>query len=309
MSGICYLILCHENVGQVKEIVEFLSADDAFFVVHVDRKAREDYSCLTGIPRVHVMQERVAVEWGGLSVVDAVIRMSEYAIENVRNVTHYVLLSGSDFPVKLHKKIRDYLSANAKTDYIEGVALPSEMTKWNEGGRRRIEAYAIRLNDHNSATIEPRKISYQNFRQFAKVLLVNAGKLPSAMRIFLCSPKRRFHSGIVPYAGGMWWILSRETLTDTLQWNREHPEYHRYHEDTQIPDELYFNTIVHNAKRCIVNDTKKYVSWKPNCGSSPIWMTYPDDKDIIDDCISNPDIFFVRKIKDSRLIEYIKLEV
>lgn len=166
MSGICYLILCHENVGQVKEIVEFLSADDAFFVVHVDRKAREDYSCLTGIPRVHVMQERVAVEWGGLSVVDAVIRMSE-----------------------------------------------------------------------------------------------------------------------------------------------EHPEYHRYHEDTQIPDEIYFNTIVHNAKRCIVNDTKKYVSWKPNCGSSPIWMTYPDDKDIIDDCISNPDIFFVRKIKDSRLIEYIKLEV
>ena len=94
MSGICYLILCHENVGQVKEIVEFLSADDAFFVVHVDRKAREDYSCLTGIPRVHVMQERVAVEWGCLSVVDAIIRMSEYTNEKAQTIDTLYLETG-----------------------------------------------------------------------------------------------------------------------------------------------------------------------------------------------------------------------
>jgi len=242
---------------------------------------------------------------GGYSVVDAVVALSEFAIKSFPNANHFCLLSGADFPMKTHGYIRDYLATMPEMDFIQGTLLPSEKTGWLEGGRRRIEAYVLPLNAHSNATIEPRKLSFGNMRQFAKVLLTNARKLPKALMMFLTYPKRVVPFGIKIYAGEMWWMLTKATLAKVLEWDESNPCYHKYHEDSQVPDEMYFNTLVWNLSKSVNPDIKRFISWDSKQGSSPRWMDYKTDKQLIDKLIDNSNILFARKIKESQLVDYV----
>lgn len=63
--NVCYLILCHNNPAHVKKMVDFLSADDAFFAIHVDKKSKEDFSCIGESEHVRFVENRVPTTWGG----------------------------------------------------------------------------------------------------------------------------------------------------------------------------------------------------------------------------------------------------
>ncbi len=304
-QSICYLILCHNNPGHVLKIIETLRSDDAFFAIHVDKKSTVDFSCINESDHVRFVGDRVSTKWGDISVIDAVLALSEFGVQVFPNASHYVLLSGADFPVKSHAYIRDYLAKNSNTDYIEGIKLPSESSVWLEGGRRRIEAYVVPINGHNNATIEPRSLSLGNLRQLLKVALLKPRNLKIAFKVLLCYPKRIIPYGLNIYAGEMWWILTNNTLVKILEWNRTHGEYHKFHEDCQIPDEMYFNTLVLSFSSNVSSDTKRYISWIHKTDQSPRWLTYEKDKELIDEQILNPEVLFVRKTNDRVLMDYI----
>jgi len=63
--NICYLILCHDNPTQVKNVVDFLYADDAYFAIHVDKKAKDDFSIIRNNEHVKFVEDRIATIWGG----------------------------------------------------------------------------------------------------------------------------------------------------------------------------------------------------------------------------------------------------
>ena len=304
-QSICYLILCHNNPGHVLKIIETLNADDAFFAVHVDEKSTVDFSCISESEHVRFVDNRVSTKWGDISVIDAVLALSEFGVRTFPNAGHYVLLSGADFPVKSHAYIRDYLAGNPNTDYIEGIKLPSESSSWLEGGRRRIEAYVVPINGHNNATIEPRSLSLGNLRQLIKIALLKPRNLKKAFKVFWGYPKRVIPYGLNIYAGEMWWILTNNTLVKILEWNRTHGEYHKFHEDCQIPDEMYVNTLVWSFSSNVSSDTKRYISWINKTDQSPRWLKYEEDRTLIENLIINPDMLFVRKINDKGLTDFI----
>lgn len=304
-QSICYLILCHNNPEHVLKIIETLNADDAFFAIHVDKKSTVDFSCICENEHVRFVYNRVSTKWGDISVIDAVLVLSEFGARTFPNASHYVLLSGADFPVKSHAYIRDYLARNSNTNYIEGIKLPSESSVWLEGGRRRIEAYVVPINSHNNATIEPRSFSLGNFRQLIKIALLRPRNLEKAFKVFFSYPKRIIPYGLNIYAGEMWWILTNSTLKIILEWNRTHVEYHKFQEDCQIPDEMYINTLVWSFSSNVSSDTKRYVSWINKTDQSPRWLTSPGDKELVEELVNNPETLFVRKINDSELTDYI----
>lgn len=306
---ICYLILCHNNPKNIKELIEALCADDAYFVIHIDKKSQDDFSFLSTLPNVYLVHNRVSITWGDITVIDAVLNLARSAIESFPFAHHYCLLSGADFPVKSHRYIKNYLKRNGNKDYIEGIAFPSTETQWIEGGRRRLEAYVLPINSHSNATIEPRRFSLENLRQLCKVLLLNTKRVSKAIDIWKSYPTRKFPFEFQPYAGEMWWMLSNETLKNVLSWNHQNPEYYEYHLNSQVPDEMYINTIVWNISKCVCGDIKRYISWVKKTDQSPCWMTYDKDFGVIDNSIKNPDILFIRKIKDEKLIDYIKSQI
>lgn len=306
---ICYLILCHNNPRNVKKLIETLHADDAYFVIHIDKKSQDDFSFLSTTSNVYIVHDRISITWGDITIIDAVLSLARSAIELVPFAHHYCLLSGADFPVKSHNYIKNYLNRNGNKDYIQGIAFPSPETQWIEDGRRRLEAYVLPLNSHSNATIEPRRFSLENLRQFCKVLLLNTKYISKAVNIWRSYPTRKFPFKFQPYAGEMWWMLTNETLKNVLCWNQQNPEYYKYHIDSQVPDEMYINTIVWNFSNCVSGDIKRYISWVKKTDQSPRWLIYEQDLDVINEKINNPDILFIRKIKDEKLIDYIKSQI
>ena len=304
-QSICYLILCHNNPEHVLKIIETLYADDAFFAIHVDKKSTIDFSCICESEHVRFVGARVATKWGDISVIDAVLALSKFGVQVFPNASHYVLLSGADFPVKSHAYIRDYLAKNSKTDYIEGIKLPSESSVWLEGGRRRIEAYVVPINGHNNATIEPRSLSLGNLRQLIKVALLKPRNLGKALKVICSYPKRVIPYGLNIYAGEMWWMLTSPTLKTILEWNKTHAEYHKFHENCQIPDEMYVNTLVWSFSSNVSSDIKRYISWINKTDQSPRWLTSCGDKELVAELINNPETLFVRKINDIELTDFI----
>ncbi|HBJ76820.1 MAG TPA: hypothetical protein DDY68_03080 [Porphyromonadaceae bacterium] len=303
---VCYLIMCHNNPKQVKRIIEALQAEDAHFVVHIDKKSKYDFSGIVNLQNTYVLPNRISVVWGAISMIDAIISLSEYALRRIQEVSHYCLISGADFPVKSHIYIKEYLSEHKGIDFITGIPLPSPDTKWIEGGRRRIYCYNVYCNSHSSATIEPRKFSYQNLRQIVKIAVTNFRQLKLGLKILLTYKKRELPNDMKMYGKEVWWILTKETLENVLNWNRQHPEYREYHKYTQITDEIYINTIVWNIADNPCNDMKRYVSWEKQTDPSPRWLEFPKDNKLVLNCISNPDYFFVRKVQDEKLIDFIE---
>lgn len=306
LSGICYLLLCHDNVEHLCSLVDSLSSTDSYFVVHVDKKSNCDFSALKQRKNVYMVEQRISVVWGSISVVDAVLSLSEYAIKVVPNAHYYCLLSGADYPVKSHDYIKHYLINHTGVDFIQGIRLPSPDIHWNENGRNRIASYAIPLNAHSIATIEPRVLSFSNLKQLIKVLITNHKQLPYSLKVLLSFPKRVVPYNMSLYAGELWWMLTNTTLRFVLQWNQKNPLYYKYHCDTQIPDEIYFNSIVWNYTSQIDSDIKRYISWIKKTDPSPKWMTIDEDCELVNDCIANPDILFIRKVRDKAILQMIE---
>lgn len=306
--SICYLILCHNNPEQIAKLIDFLASEASSFVIHVDKKSKSDFTKVAKMERTWLVPSPESVVWG--NAMKAILLLSEYALNVVPNADYYCLISGADFPVKKTDFICRFLESSNGKDFIQGTKLPSQKLPWADSGKRRINAYEIMLTNHSSATIEPRCFSFQNFRNFAKIIKENSAKIVEGLKAWMFYPGRKPPFGMNMYGGEVWWILTQETLKSALKWDREHPEYAEYHKDTQIRDELYLNTIVWNISNNVSNDIKRYISWSKMSGGigvdpSPRWMNYNDDKDIIDDCIKNNNILFVRKVAEQDLVDYI----
>lgn len=214
-----------------------------------------------------------------------------------------VLLSGSDYPVKSNKYIQSFLGNNDK-DYVKGTLLP-HFDGWLEGGRRKLECYALRLQPQKIASIEARAWNIQNLRQFFKVLRFNASKLPQAFKILTTYPKRQHPMYLRPYGGETWWGLRMSTIKKILEFVEAHPDYCQWHQHTMIPEEMFMNTLVYNLCKPekIVNSSLRYVNWKERHGNSPGFIGM--DVKLLDSLIQNPDYLFARKICEEEVFEYV----
>lgn len=304
---LCYLILAHERILQLRDLIIRLSGEHVHFVVHVDRKCGEDISLLSSIPGCTVLSDRFSVTWGSIMVVESVLALCRRAVEE-GPYDYYVLLSGSDYPVKSAAYLYRFFSLHRANNYMEGIPLPSSSLPWLQGGYRRIYAYALPLDAKSIATIEPRVLDWNNLRQFLKTLIRSPHRLGKAFSIWLFARRRRIPGRLRPYGGEMWWMMNGESLVCILNYLVCHPEYLEYHLNTQIPDELFFNTLVFNLCAHTENRTMRYIHWRNRKDSSPLWLEL-GDVSLLRGCIKDPDCLFVRKVKDLDVIRYINIQV
>ncbi len=303
---ISYLFLAHNNKSGIEKAIKLLQSHNSEFFIHLDLKAKEDFSDLAKIGSVFLIESQHDVRWGGISIIEALIDSCKEIVE-MSDCDFIVLLSGTDFPLKNKEYIDRFLTSNHDRDFIEGFPIPSNDCHWLEGGRRRLECYALRIGDKDIATIEPQVLNLGNVRQFGKILLKSPSRLRSALKIWLTYPKRRHPESIVPYRGEMWWCLRRSTLVKLLQYLSSHQEFLDYHRNTCIPDEIFFSTLVYNLIPAneVENNCLRLINWGNGIpGNSPKNITM-SDREILDNAIENPNYLFGRKITDENTIKYI----
>jgi hypothetical protein len=251
MVKIVYLVLAHNSPAHLRRMVQALATDSASFLVHIDRKAELDIfrDALGGA--VDFTRERVAVHWGDFSQVEAILVLIREALADARNFDRFVLLSGTDYPVRPASYIADFFARHPETQFINMVKMPSVSAS----------KPLSRLTDYRPAP--------------ATSMLGKLSRKVGA-RLGLKARQRDYKpvfGELQPFAGSTWWALTRKACEHIEEFVRTRPALVEFFRHTVCPDEMFFQTVIGNS--ALASDLQRdrtYTDWTGG-GASPAYMT------------------------------------
>jgi hypothetical protein len=235
--GIAYIVSAYTDPDQAVRLINRLEADDVCFFVHVDKKTNElDYARIArpfaNSPHVHFL-DRHRCDWGGFGHVKATIKgLAE--IERQGFEPDYVfLLTGQDYPIVTNAAIKEFLAQGNGASFLSHFPLPS--TEWEGGGLPRIDRWHLRIRGRHYV-LSGRRLSIA----------------------------RHMPLGLRPFGGSSYWCLSWRCAEYATRFIRENPSYVRFFRYVDVPDELFFQTILLNSplRETVIDDDLHFVHWK-----------------------------------------------
>ncbi|MGH3109994.1 MAG: beta-1,6-N-acetylglucosaminyltransferase [Gaiellaceae bacterium] len=229
---IAYVISAYKNPDHLSRLVHRLhTGPETRFAVHVDRKTdtstydtmRDALGDLDGV----TFLSRHACHWGGFGHVQASLKGVREVRESGWDPDYAILLSGQDYPIKPNAYIRDFLHRGDGRSFFLQFPLPTD--NWTHGGLDRFRRWHWRYR-----------------------------------RAHVWLPLRRtLPFGLKPWGGSAYWIMSRTALRTVASFVESNPSYVQFFRHVDIPDELFFQTILLNspeAERC-VDFRLHYTEW------------------------------------------------
>lgn len=250
--GLAYIISAYKLPGQVVRLIQRLNAPGASFFVHVDKKAprnvsSEIFGSLAHMPNVHRLKQH-SCYWGGFGHVAATLEGIKLVLARPVEFDYAILLTGQDYPIKSPLNIAQHLQANSGRSFLEHHPLPS--AEWENQGMDRVRAWHVYARGRH-LRFPPR-----NFPLLAR-------PLPRRWNLF---------------GGSSYWCLPRACVEHIWNYVRDHPDFVRYFMYVDVPDELFFQTLVMNSpfRDTVVDDNLRYIDWKDQNAASPAVLTMAD---------------------------------
>ncbi len=227
-----YLILAHQNPQQLARLISTLDNDEVVFWVHIDKGSSvEDFKRMApSNNRIFFLKQRMKIFWMGYSMVNATLLLIKAALRSPLACRYYVLLSGTDYPIKGNRYILDFYK-NATTQFINTFGLEDAL--WSH----KISKYHyFDTNIFNPRGWLNEKIPF--LHRFAmRLYRLVQGKLPG----------RRFPFTMEPYGGGQFWSLTAECVSYIDRYMEANKAVARFYKFTHSPDEMVFPTIIMNS--------------------------------------------------------------
>lgn len=227
MARIAYILLCHKDPDDIVRQAELLTAGGDFVAIHFDARAGGDAyrrirSGLAGNGNVAFARRRIRCGWGEWSLVQATLLAIEAAVTAFAEATHFYMLSGDCMPIKSAGFVHAFLDAD-DVDYIE--SLDFFESDWIRTGLK--EDRLIYRHFFNERT--HKWLFYQSYELQRKL-----------------GWRRKIPEGVQIMIGSQWWCLRRRTIEAVLAYCKAHPGTVRWFKTTWIPDETFFQTLVHH---------------------------------------------------------------
>lgn len=221
---IAYLILAYDNPLHFKRLIASLSGPSNSIYVHIDKKSNINDFIDTDIKDVYYESLRNNVWWGEFSQVESVIMLLRKA--TLKKHDYYVLLYGSDYPIRSNGFISSYLKKNRGKEFINLARMP-EMDKTLD----RIYYYHfLNSSRNNSMSGKVKRLTNQIIR---------------ILNLKRALPKK--YKNMVLYGGCPWWVLTEEFIIYLLKFIDENPEFLQFWKNVFIPDESFVHTIIGNS--------------------------------------------------------------
>lgn len=277
---IAYLILAHNNFCHLRKLVDSLNDCDVSFFIHFDKKVIE-LPTFDNYPNVNIINKRVFVNWGGFSIVEATLELLQESYSN-SDFDRYVLLSGTDYPVKAKSEIKEYFLKNKKINFINVTKMPSK-----DKNLDRIYYFFI-------------EGGYRNNTLNGKIIKI-INKVIRIIRL-----KRKYPIGYdkyILYAGSQWWAFERDFVKYLMKFIKENSSFIDFYKNTFIPDEMFFQTIIMNSPfNNSINNSLTYSDWSMGEPPYPSIISHKHleiiKQDELETAYGKTTVLFARKFSD-----------
>ena len=228
---IAYFLLVHRYPEQFKRLFKAIYEPGNQYVVHVDKSSGRALSDdITAFLKPYQGVDLLAAQdaaWGGYSLVEAELRGMERLLEMGREWTHYINLSGQDFPLKSQKYIRDFFTANAGKQFIR--------------------------------VAEQRSVRPETMNRISHMFVEEGGAIrPTGVA-------RPFLSGATPFIGTQWKAVTRSFCQYVCS-DSTVDRFKKFYRNSFIADESFFQTVLMNSPHAdmAVNDDLRMIDWVPD---------------------------------------------
>lgn len=227
---IAYFIMVHRYPNQFKRLFQAIYHADNYYLIHVDKRSGVDLQqqiqdFLLQFPNAKMIKSKDTL-WGGYSLIDAELRGIRELLRMESKWDFFINLSGQDFPLKPQSHIRNFLKQNYGKDFL--------------------------------------KVTNQKKNRFDTLYRIENFVLEFRGRVLRTPLKRQYLSGVTPYIGNQWMILSRK-FCEFVSFSSEVKRFKQFYRNTFIPDEGFFQTVIMNTSYTgtIVNNDKRTIDWVP----------------------------------------------
>ena len=278
---IAYLFFAYKNPELMQKTIDHLSSPDSAFFIHIDKKV--DISLFESIQGEHVFftDRREVVYWGEFSGVRAILILIRQALADMRNYDYFVLLSGSEYPIRSGGYIRRFLETHRGTEFMTLVKMPA-------AGKPLSRINTLRLPSNRPVG-----------RLIGRVL----AKCGMAQRDF-----RKYLGNLEPYSGHTWWALSKEACQHISDYEKQNKNVVKFFENVYGPEESFFQTILGNSQfQSRMRRNLFYEDWSA-CGGHPemisqkhVALFQSQDEVCVQDSHGPGELLFVRKLSDESM--------
>lgn len=295
MGKVAYLVLAHQDPAHLWRLIGALDHRASFFI-HIDAKSDVKAFVDREVPsNVCFVEQRIPVYWAGFSMVRAILLLIESALVAEEQFTHFVLLSGADYPIKPATQIVDHLTSRPEHEFIKYIDMRNSRDHYMVQVLRK--HYRDPVIAHTSPT---RRLLDRAMRK-----ALNSARIPN-----------HWDEGTVPYFGSNWWALTPECCRHILTMSRRGSTYVAMNERTFSPDEHYFHTLVGNSHFAESSDGLQEYLGVGTCNMANLhlidptlakWFTIADREEV-----ARSDRYFLRKVRtgaSDELLDYIDAEL
>ena len=226
-----YFLLIHRYPEQFKRLFKAIYAPGNQYVIHIDKSsgavlADNIIAFLKPFQGVEVLKSQDAL-WGGFSLVDAELRGMARLLEMDANWSHYINLSGQDFPLKSQNYIRQFFAANPGKQFIRAL---------------------------DQAVERP-----DTLNRIRQLFVEEDGKMTAT------GVARPFLIGDTPFIGTQWKAVTR-SFCEFVCHDPSVERFKQFYRNSFIADELFFQTVIMNSgdQGIIMNDDLRMIDWVPD---------------------------------------------
>lgn len=294
---LAYLILAHKNARQVARLFETLYRAEDTIVLHFDRRAhrdlhREGANWARQFPNVHVLRSRTVL-WGGYEMAAAQIEAAATALRVDSRWSHFINLTGQDFPLKPLAQLEAKLHAAPEASYVSWFD-PVFKPLW-KNARDRLNFYYLEW-----AWLD-RLLRVPGLGRRLRRVLGWQSRLPHIPGYTRDWPDFR-------YFGGANHVILSRAATEYLANDPEARRITRWLKHSAHANEIIFQTVLLNSPLAphIVNTHLREIDFAPN-SPHPRTFTIKD----FDRLKASP-MFFARKFDeqvDRQILEWLQARV
>ncbi len=218
---IAYLILAHDDIGQLIRLIRRLKSSGEVFV-HLDNKSNKFFYLqkLQELHNFHLVSPRVNVFWGGFSLVEATLRLMEAATE--KGATRLCLLSESCWPIVDNTTLENTIEDDF--DYLN--IGQSEVNDFHPFENRFSKFWPM-----DCAIINPKMQNRDPDSRYLKDFIASL-------------PRRELPTLFKVYIGSNWMCLRVNTFKLILETINKNSEFYDFFKYALIPDEAFFQSII-----------------------------------------------------------------